>query len=75
MGVELTIPYINSREVERLKGFVSPANLARIRFVESNLNDDAAVEKLVNGLPRVDVLIHLVGGFSMVSTHEYSFAD
>ncbi|MDJ0619891.1 MAG: 3-oxoacyl-ACP reductase FabG [Calothrix sp. MO_192.B10] len=74
-GAEVTIPYINPRGVERLKGFISPADFARTRFVESNLNDEAAVEKLVNDLPRVDVLIHLVGGFAMGATHEYSFEN
>jgi NAD(P)-dependent dehydrogenase (short-subunit alcohol dehydrogenase family) len=75
LGAVVTIPYVNPRDVERLKGFISPADLARIRFVESNLNDEGMVEKLVNDLPRVDVLIHLVGGFAMGATHEYSFEN
>jgi NAD(P)-dependent dehydrogenase (short-subunit alcohol dehydrogenase family) len=73
-GVEtITIPYIKAQEVERLKTILSPADLARIRFVEANLIDEASVERLVNGMPRIDVLIHLVGGFSMGKTHEYSY--
>lgn len=73
-GVDtITIPYIKAQEVERLKTRLSPADLARIRFVEANLTDEASVERLVNGMPRVDVLIHLVGGFSMGKTHEYSY--
>jgi NAD(P)-dependent dehydrogenase (short-subunit alcohol dehydrogenase family) len=73
-GVEtITIPYIKAQEVERLKIILSPADLARIRFVEANLIDEASVERLVNGMPRIDVLIHLVGGFSMGKTHEYSY--
>jgi NAD(P)-dependent dehydrogenase (short-subunit alcohol dehydrogenase family) len=72
-GALLSIPYINAKEVERLKGFLSPADMARIRFVETNLSQESEVEKLVNSMERVDVLIHLVGGFSMGKTHEYSF--
>jgi NAD(P)-dependent dehydrogenase (short-subunit alcohol dehydrogenase family) len=69
----VTIPYRNPREVERLKGLISPADFARIHFVAANLSEEAVVEKLINEMPRVDVLIHLVGGFAMGKTHEYSF--
>lgn len=75
LGAKVTIPYINPRGVERLKGLVPPADLARIKFVKSHLNEEAAVEELINDLPRVDVLIHLVGGFAMGATHEYSFEN
>ena len=74
-GAEVTIPYFHTQEVERLKNFVSPDDFARIKFVETNLSQEAAVEKLVNEMARVDVLIHLVGGFSMGKTHEYSFEN
>lgn len=69
----VTIPYVRAQEVERLKGVLPPADLARIRFVETDLVNEVSVEKLVNGMDRVDVLIHLVGGFSMGKTHEYSY--
>ncbi|MDJ0735685.1 MAG: 3-oxoacyl-ACP reductase FabG [Nostocaceae cyanobacterium] len=75
LGAEVTIPYIQAQEVERLKSLISPADFARIRFVATNLNDEEAVERLINDLPRVDVLIHLVGGFAMGKTHEYSFEN
>jgi NAD(P)-dependent dehydrogenase (short-subunit alcohol dehydrogenase family) len=69
----VTIPYVKAQEVERLKGVLSPGDRARVRFVEANLADEASVAQLVNGMERVDVLIHLVGGFSMGKTHEYSY--
>ncbi|WP_316431621.1 3-oxoacyl-ACP reductase FabG [Leptolyngbya sp. NK1-12] len=69
----VTIPYVKAQEVERLKGILSPADRARVRFVEANLADETAVEQLVNGMERVDALIHLVGGFSMGKTHEYAY--
>jgi NAD(P)-dependent dehydrogenase (short-subunit alcohol dehydrogenase family) len=72
-GAAVTIPYINPQEVERLKGRISPAELSRIRFVTANLSQESSVEELVNGMERVDVLIHLVGGFSMGKTHEYAY--
>lgn len=71
-GAEVTIPYYNPQEVERLKHFLSPADFSRLRFLAVNLMEEAAVEQLVNDLSRVDALIHLVGGFAMGKTHEYS---
>lgn len=71
----VTIPYMQAQEVERLKGVLSPGDRARVRFVETNLADEESVIRLVDGMDRVDVLIHLVGGFSMGKTHEYSYAQ
>ena len=67
----LTLPYHNAQEVERLKGRLAPADLARIRFVSTDLTDEASVQALVDGMTQVDVMIHLVGGVSMGKTHEY----
>jgi NAD(P)-dependent dehydrogenase (short-subunit alcohol dehydrogenase family) len=72
-GADVTIPYRNPREVERIKGILSPADFARVHFIPANLEEEASVDHLVNRMGRVDVLIHLVGGFSMGKTHEYSF--
>jgi NAD(P)-dependent dehydrogenase (short-subunit alcohol dehydrogenase family) len=69
----VTIPYVNEREVERLKGILPAADFAKIRFVTVDLSNEQAVEQLVNDMGQVDVLIHLVGGFSMGKTHEYSY--
>ncbi|MBE9126462.1 MULTISPECIES: 3-oxoacyl-ACP reductase FabG [unclassified Coleofasciculus] len=70
---QVTIPYIKPQEVERLKGVLPPADFARVRFVEANLTEEASVAKIVRDMERVDVLIHLVGGFSMGKTQEYSY--
>jgi len=69
----VTIPYTKPQEVERLKTRLSPEDVARIQFVLADLSEETAVESLVNGMERVEVLIHLVGGFSMGATHEYSY--
>jgi NAD(P)-dependent dehydrogenase (short-subunit alcohol dehydrogenase family) len=71
----VTIPYHNPKEVERLKGILSPADFARIQFISANLQEEASVENVINQMQRVDVLIHLVGGFAMGKTHEYSFEN
>ncbi|MBW4697112.1 MAG: 3-oxoacyl-ACP reductase FabG [Aphanocapsa lilacina HA4352-LM1] len=73
-GAHLTIPFIAQREVEHLKSRLCPADLSRVRFVEANLAEEASVEGLVAALERVDVLIHLVGGFNMGPTYQYAYA-
>ncbi|GET39818.1 short-chain dehydrogenase [Microseira wollei NIES-4236] len=58
-----------------LKGILTPKDFDKIQFIPSNLTDEGSVENLINRMERVDVLIHLVGGFSIGKTHEYSFTD
>jgi NAD(P)-dependent dehydrogenase (short-subunit alcohol dehydrogenase family) len=74
-GARVTIPYIVDSEIEGLKERLSPTDFSKIRFVSVDLSNEAAVERLVEDMERVDVLIHLVGGFSMGKTHEYSYAQ
>ncbi len=71
----ITIPYLNFHEVERLKSILTPNDFDRIQFIPSNLTDEGSVENLMKRMERLDVLIHLMGGFSMGKTHEYSFFD
>ncbi len=71
----LVLTYRREAEVQRLKAQLSAAQFARLRFVNVDLRDEAAVERLVQDLGRVDVLIHLVGGFAMGRVDEYSFSD
>jgi NAD(P)-dependent dehydrogenase (short-subunit alcohol dehydrogenase family) len=71
----ITIPYYNPKEVERLQGILSPAEIVRINFVPANLAEEASVENIINQMQRVDVLIHLVGGFAMGKTHEYTLEN
>jgi NAD(P)-dependent dehydrogenase (short-subunit alcohol dehydrogenase family) len=74
-GAKVTIPYRSEKDVERLKKVLSPSAFETIRFVSVDLTDEAAVQQLIEDMGRVDVLIHLVGGFAMGKIHEYSFAD
>jgi NAD(P)-dependent dehydrogenase (short-subunit alcohol dehydrogenase family) len=68
----ITVPYHNAQDVERLKGRLSPSDLTRLRFVAADLTQESTVASLVNEMERVDVVIHLVGGFSMGKTHDYA---
>jgi len=71
----VTIPYREHYGVERLKGILSPAERSRVHFVAVDLTDEAAVAGAIAAMERVDVLIHLVGGFSMQAVHELSWTD
>jgi NAD(P)-dependent dehydrogenase (short-subunit alcohol dehydrogenase family) len=70
-GVQVTIPYTQAKGVDRLKSILQPGDLNRIQFVQTDLSDEQSVQNLVYSMERVDILIHLVGGFTMGKTHEY----
>jgi NAD(P)-dependent dehydrogenase (short-subunit alcohol dehydrogenase family) len=74
-GAIVTVPYRKPEETERLKQAISPTEQGRIQFTPADLQDEQAVQHLVDDMPRVDVLIHLVGGFAIGKTHEYPLAD
>ncbi len=71
----ITLPYRSTSSVEELKSELSPEQIARINFIAADLNDESAVISLVNGMERIDNLIHLVGGFAMGKIEELSLAD
>lgn len=72
---KITIPYHSDKGINRLKNQLSAEDFERLRFVKADLTQEAEVEKLVNDIGRVDVLIHLVGGFSMGAVEEFSYTD
>lgn len=71
----VTVPYYSDHDVETLKEKLSPSDLSKINFVSADLTHEETVQKVVDTMERVDVLIHLVGGFSMGLAHEYRYAD
>lgn len=74
-GALITVPYRKVEETVRLKDAISPTAQGRLQFAPADLQDEQAVQQLVDNMPRVDVLIHLVGGFATGKTHEYPFTD
>ncbi len=70
----VTLPYRNDQELQRLKAILSAEDQQRLRLVRVDLLQEAEVAGMIQAMERVDVLIHLVGGFSMGKTHEYSYA-
>jgi NAD(P)-dependent dehydrogenase (short-subunit alcohol dehydrogenase family) len=74
-GAYLTVPYIHTQEVDRLKQQLSSSDLPRVHFVSTDLTNEAAVISLIESHDRLDATIHLVGGFAMGATPDYSYAD
>jgi NAD(P)-dependent dehydrogenase (short-subunit alcohol dehydrogenase family) len=74
-GARVTIPYVSLAEVERLKQSLSATEFEQLRLVAADLTDEREIAQLVDDMGHVDVLIHLVGGFAMGATHEFSFAN
>jgi NAD(P)-dependent dehydrogenase (short-subunit alcohol dehydrogenase family) len=72
-AASITIPYVKPQEADRLQQSLSTADREKVRLIETDLLDERSVQNLVNGMERVDVLIHLVGGFSMGKTHDYPY--
>jgi NAD(P)-dependent dehydrogenase (short-subunit alcohol dehydrogenase family) len=74
-GASVIIPYVSAKEVERINSVLSPAAKARTKFVEADVLQAERVEHLIHSLNRLDAVIHLVGGFSMGPTDQFSYED
>jgi len=61
-GALVTVPYVVDAEAEALKD-------AGITLVAADMSDEQAVSRVMNDMPALDVLVHLVGGFEMGPTH------
>ncbi|MGF1486074.1 MAG: 3-oxoacyl-ACP reductase FabG [Prochloraceae cyanobacterium] len=71
----LIIPYRHQSSIDRLEQKLSPAQFKSIRFVKADLTDENEVKSLIADLPQLDVLIHLVGGFAMAKTEDFSYQE
>jgi NAD(P)-dependent dehydrogenase (short-subunit alcohol dehydrogenase family) len=67
-GARVTVPAWSTEEAERLVSELGSFS-AQVLFVKADLRDEEQVAKLVDGMPRIDALVHLVGGFMMGPTH------
>jgi NAD(P)-dependent dehydrogenase (short-subunit alcohol dehydrogenase family) len=74
-GARITIPYHSPDQAERLKQSLNNKDSDRLNFVFADLRDEQKVSEIFEPQERVDGLIHLVGGFSMGPTTDYSLED
>ena len=61
-GAHVTVPYLVDAEAEALRS-------TGITLVAADMSDEQSVSRVVNDMPRLEVLVHLVGGFEMGPTH------
>lgn len=66
-GARVTAP-THGNDADSLKSRFAPD--APLRCVRANMTSLADVERVVELMPRVDVVLHLVGGFAMGPAHE-----
>jgi NAD(P)-dependent dehydrogenase (short-subunit alcohol dehydrogenase family) len=71
-GARVTVPYINHDEVKLFQNTHKKEITDQVNFVKTDLSDEMAVKKIIDKMQRVDVLIQLVGGFSMGDTIDFS---
>ncbi len=70
-GAHVVVPFFGAAEAPRLEAHLgkTPETLT---LVEADLTDETSVTSLIANMPRIDALVHLVGGFIMGPTHEMS---
>ncbi|MEN9214580.1 MAG: 3-oxoacyl-ACP reductase FabG [Gloeomargarita sp. DG02_4_bins_56] len=71
----VTLPYRSRKSIDELQAGLTPESLGRLQLVAADLYDESQVAAMVDGMPRTDVLIHLVGGFQMGATETFPFSD
>jgi NAD(P)-dependent dehydrogenase (short-subunit alcohol dehydrogenase family) len=70
-GATVTVPVVAEAEAERMAREIGPDS-ARVLLVRANLLDEDTVRRLIDGMPRVDAVVHLVGGFAMGPTDTFA---
>jgi NAD(P)-dependent dehydrogenase (short-subunit alcohol dehydrogenase family) len=72
LGAKITIPYHSLNEVESFRQSIIDA---KVNFIFADLRDEKSVLEVFNKHTTVDILIHLMGGFSSGDTDNYALDD
>jgi NAD(P)-dependent dehydrogenase (short-subunit alcohol dehydrogenase family) len=72
LGANVTIPYHSLNEIEHFRKSISNTN---INFIFADLREEKSVKEVFEKQKKVDILIHLVGGYSMGDTDTYALED
>lgn len=70
-GARVTVTVHSAAERERLVADLG-ALASHVVFADADLRDEAQVAALADGMPRLDALVQIVGGFGMGPTDEFS---
>ncbi len=74
-GASIVIPYLKERAADSVRGMLNVQQLEQVKLVKADLTDESNISQIVKDMEKVDVLIHLVGGFDMGEIHQYSLED
>lgn len=70
-GARVTVPVVDDRQADSLRVALGSA-AAHVALPLADLRDEADVQRVVDGMERVEAVVHLVGGFAMGDTDEQS---
>lgn len=74
-GGLITIPYVHEEDAEAVKKMLTAKQLEQISLVQADLTDESNISQIIKDMGKVEILIHLVGGFDMGEVHQYGLAD
>ena len=72
LGAHVTIPYHSLNELERFRKTVTDSN---VNFIFADLRDERSVKEVFEKQKSVEILIHLMGGFSLGDTDSYTLEE
>ncbi len=70
-GARVTVPVYQRKEADRLLADLGPM-ASHVVLVQCDLREETAVAEMIAGMPRLDALVHLVGGFAMGPTVDFT---
>lgn len=70
----VTVPVVDERQQEYLRRDLGD-DAARVAQPRADLRDEADVQRVIDGMERVDAVVHLVGGFAMGATDGFALDD
>lgn len=64
-GARATVTFVHQPAADALEASIAPDARERLRLVQTDVTCEDEVATLITSLARLDVLVHLVGGFRM----------
>ncbi len=75
LGAHITLPYRNEKEFIQLKSEMDEDLLVQVNGVKADLLNEQDILSVLKEMPRIDILLHLMGGFSMAKTSEMPLGE
>jgi NAD(P)-dependent dehydrogenase (short-subunit alcohol dehydrogenase family) len=69
-GARVTVPVFSPTELPALRELLGE-RFGDVRLVDADLRDEDQVRRVIDDMPKLDALVHLVGGFAMGETQTF----